>query len=235
MWSLDRRVAASAVLVAALALAIPMAVADAPALELPGHERIDLALELAGLANRGTETGWMVTYEFTRTNAARNQLHDTILVAHVPAGGVRPSLDVDDGFGSLVVTAGSRTYSCTVRLEDPECLERATVDRAAHPGDVYGGSVVSGRYDISAAPSERIAGLEAQCFHLQLKQGNPVPGLGFSSQQCYSNAGVPLRSRVQGSTATDERLATTVRRTVGRADLLPLLAPYGLERLAPAR
>ena len=94
---------------------------------------------------------------------------------------------------------------------------------------------MSGRYDIERLPSVHIAGLEARCFALRLQHGSPVPGLGFSSEQCYSSAGVPLRSRVQGSTATDERLATTVRRTVGRADLLPLLAPYGLERLAPAR
>jgi len=235
MWSLDRRVAASAVVVAAVALAIPMAVSDTPALDVTGHERIDLARELAALANRGVGASWLVTYVFTRTNAARNQLHDSIVVAHVPRTATRPSLDIDQGLGSLVVTSGPRTYSCTVPLDKPECLERPTVDRTSRPGDVYGGAVVSGRYDISAAPSARIADLEARCFVLRLKQGTPVPGLGFSSEQCYSSDGVPVRSRVQGAIATDERLAITVGRTVGRSELLPLLERYGLERLAPAR
>ena len=235
MWSLDRRVAASALVVAALALAVPMAVADAPAIERPGQERNTLALELAVLANRGVTTSWMVKYAFTRTNTARNQLHDTIVVAHVPPTDDRPALDIDDGLGSLVVTSGRRTYSCTVPDEKPECLGRTTVDRTSLPGDVYGGAVVSGRYDIAAAPSQRIAGLETRCFFLRLRRGTPVPGLGFSSLQCYSIDGIPLRSRVQGSTATDERLATNVVHPIGRAQVLPLLEQYGLERLAPAR
>jgi hypothetical protein len=122
-----------------------------------------------------------------------------------------------------------------VPVDAPQCLERPTVDRTSRPGDVYGGAVIGGRYDISAAPPARIAGLDSRCFVLRLKQGSPVPGLGFSSEQCYSSDGVPLRSRVQGSTATDERVASTVGRTVGRTELLPLLERYGLERLAPAR
>jgi hypothetical protein len=235
MWSLDRRVAASAVVVAAVALAVPMAVSDTPALDVAGHQRIDLARELAAVANRGVGASWLVTYAFTRTNATRNQLHDSIVLAHVPGSATRPSLDVDDGLGSLVVTSGPRTYSCTVPLDQPECLERPTVEGTSRPGDVYGGAVITGRYDISAAASARIADLEARCFALKLKQGPPVPGLGFSSEQCYSSDGVPLRSRVQGPTATDERVAVTVGRTVGRRELLPLLERFGLERLAPAR
>jgi hypothetical protein len=234
MWRLDRRVAASAVVGAALVLAIPIAVADAPAPAGRGDDPVALAQELAGLANRGAGATWLVTFAFTRTTAGGGRLHDTVVVAHVTSTN-RPALDVDDGLGSLVVTAGARTYSCIVANDTPQCLARAAAPGTERPGDVYGGAVVGGRYAISRSPTATIAGLEGRCFFLRLKTGVPVPGLGFSSEQCYSSDGVPLRSRVQRSLAVDERVALTVRRTVGRAELLPVLSQYGLERLAPPR
>lgn len=234
MWSLDRRVAAAAFVGAALTLAGPLIASDGPAPRRPGEDPVTVARELVALANRGARASWLVTYGFTRFTATRNRLHDTIVVAHVRSAG-RPALDIDDGLGSFVVTAGGRTYSCTVPRDKPECFERAAAERTAKPGDVYGGAVVSGRYDIERRPSLHIAGFEARCFALRLHTGAPIPGLGFRSEQCYSNAGVPLRSLVQGSTATDVRVAVTVRRTVGRADVLPLLSAYGLDRLAPAQ
>jgi hypothetical protein len=226
MWRLDRRVAAGAVVGAALALAIPIAVAGAPASPTPASDRLVLARELATLANRGAQSTWMVTFAFTRTNRAGSQLHDTLVIAHLP------SIEVDDGLGSLLVVAGDRTYSCTAVGDQPRCLARAGVAGTAQPGAVYGGAVVSGRYDIARAPSATIAGLVAACFVMRLRTGDPVPGLGFSSEQCYSAGGVPLRSRIERAGGTDERLALTVRRVVGRAELLPLLSPYGLARLA---
>jgi hypothetical protein len=234
MWSLDRRVAAAAVLGAALTLAGPIAASDDPAPTRHGNDPVELTRELVAVANRGARASWLVTYGFTRFAADRNRLHDTIVVAHLRSTG-RPALDIDDGLGSFVVTVGDRMYSCTATRDEPECLERTAPERTARPGDVYGGAVVSGRYGIERLPSLHIAGLEARCFALRLRKGAPVPGLGFRSEQCYSNAGVPLRSLVQGATATDVRVAITVRRALGRADLLPLLSPYGLERLAPAQ
>jgi hypothetical protein len=228
MWRLDRRVATAAVVVAAAALAIPIAVADSPAPAPPSGDPLALAQELADLANRGAQATWMVTFAFTRTNTAGNQLHNTLVVAH------RRSIDVDDGFGSLVVTAGGRTYSCTVVRDQPRCLTATDAGGTTKPGAVYGGAVVSGRYDIARAPFATIAGLRARCFVLRLVSGDPVAGIGYSSEQCYSSDGVPLRSRITRPGGTDERDALTVRRAVGRNDLLPLLAPYGLERLAPS-
>jgi hypothetical protein len=93
--------------------------------------------------------------------------------------------------------------------------------------------VVTGRYDIARAPSSTIGGLFAHCYVLRLLTQVPLAGLGYSSEQCYSRDGVPLRSRIARPGGTDERVALTVRRTVGRADLLPILTPYGLQRLAP--
>jgi hypothetical protein len=228
MWRLDRRVATAAVVVAAAALAIPIAVADSPVPSPPRGDPLALAQELAALANRGARSSWMVTFAFTRTNAAGSRLHDTIVVAH------RRSIEVDDGFGSLVVTAGGRTYSCTVVSDRPRCLTAAGAGSTATPGGVYGGAVVSGRYDIERAPLQTIAGLNARCFVLTLRRGDPLAGIGYSSEQCYSSDGVPLRSRITRPGGTDERAALTVRRTVGRGELLPLLTPYGLERLARA-
>jgi hypothetical protein len=228
MWSVDRRVAASAFVAATLALAIPMAASDAPAPSRAADPLV-LAEELAALANRGARAAWIVTYGFTRVTASRSRLHQTIVTAHRPGDG---GLDIDDGLGSLVVTAGNRTYSCTIPVDRPQCLVRAT-DRTSKPGAVYGGAVVSGRYDIARLRTLTIAGLRARCFGLRLRTGRPVPGLGFSSQQCYSDTGVPLRSLVQGPAATDVRVASTVKRTVTRRDVLPILTAYGLERLAP--
>jgi hypothetical protein len=233
MWSLDRRVAAAAFVGAALALAGPIAASDAPA-PTPPADSIALARELAAVANRGARATWLVTFAFTRVTTSGARLHDTIVVAHL-ASTDRSSLEIDDGLGSLVVTWGARTFTCTVPRDQPQCLERAATDRTSRPGDVFGGAVVGGRYDISRAPPVRLAGLAARCFALRLQAGVPVPGLGFSSEQCYSSDGVPLRSRVQRAGATDVRVALTVRRTVGRSELLPLLSQYGLERLAPAR
>ena len=228
MWSLDRRVATSAFAVAGLALALTIATSDAPA-PVAGADRGVLARDLATLANRSAGATWMVTFDFTRTNTAGDQLHDTLVIAH------RPSIEVDDGLGSLVVDAGGRTYSCIVVGDTPDCLTRDEVGGTTEPGAVYGGAVVSGRYDIGRAPSATIAGLSGNCFRLRLRTGAlPVAGLGYSSEQCYSDDGVPLRSRIARAGGTDERVALTVRRVVGRDELLPLLTPYGLERLAPA-
>jgi hypothetical protein len=227
MWRLDRRVAVAAVVVAAAALAVPLAVADAPVPAPPSSDPLALAQELATLANRGAGATWLVTFAFTRTNASGRQLHNTLVVAH------RSSIDVDNGFGSLVVTTADRTYSCTVVGAQPRCLASADSGGTTKPGAVYGGAVVSGRYDIERAALATIAGLRARCFVLRLRTGDPVAGLGYSSEQCYSAEGVPLRSRIARPGGTDERIALTVRRTVARDDLLPLLTPYGLQRLAP--
>jgi hypothetical protein len=227
MWNLDRRVATAAVVGAGLVLAITIGTSDAPAPVRPGADPVVLAQELAALANRGAGASWLVTFAFTRTPGAGGQLHDTLVVAHTPA------IEVDAGLGSLVVAAGSRTYSCTEVNGRPQCLTRSAAGGAAHPGDVYGGAVVGGRYAITRGPAATIAGIRARCFFLRLLRGDPVSGIGFSSEQCYSSEGVPLRSRVQTSGALDEREALTVRRTVGRAELLPVLQPYGLARLAP--
>jgi hypothetical protein len=229
MWNLDRRVATAAFVTAGFVLAITIATSDAPTPVVPGNEPVALAEELAALANRGARADWLVTFAFTRTPASGGQLHDTLVVAHTR------SIEVDDGLGSLVVTAKGRSHSCTHVGGKPQCLTRPAAGSASHPGAVYGGAVVDGRYTITRGPSATIAGLEARCFFLRLLTGNPVSGIGFSSEQCYSSDGVPLRSRVQTSGALDGREALTVRRTVGRTDLLPLLKPYGLEQLAPDR
>ena len=69
MWSVDRRVAASAFVAATLALAIPLAASDAPA-PSRGDDPVVLAEELAALANLGARAAWIVTYGFTRVTAA---------------------------------------------------------------------------------------------------------------------------------------------------------------------
>jgi hypothetical protein len=233
MWNLDRRVAAVAALSAALVLGITIAVADGPSPARPGNP-VALAQELAALANRGARATWMVTFAFTRTTGAGGKLHATLVSAHVTAASGR-SIDVDEGLGSLVVGTAARSYSCTSVSDKPQCLARPRAGGATRPGDVYGGAVVGGRYAISRAPAANIAGVEAQCFVLRLSTGNPIAGLGFSSEQCYSADGVPLRSRVQSSGALDERVALTVRRVVGRGELLAVLEPYGLSRVAFGR
>jgi len=190
-----------------------------------------LARELAALADRGSGATWLVTFAFTRTTNSGTVLHDTVAAAHVAA---RAPIEIDSGFGSLVATFGSRRWSCTIVGDDPQCLH-TTVTGTTRPGAVYGGSIVSGRYSITRGPAATIAGVAARCYFLKLRHGNPVAGIGFSSEQCYSSTGVPLRSRVQRSGSVDERSATAVTRTVGRTELLALLTPYGLQRLAPAR
>jgi hypothetical protein len=227
MGSLDRRVATAAVVVAALVFAITIGGSDVALPARTGSDRLVLAQELATLANRGAHATWLVTFAFTRTNTTGGKLEDTLVVAH------RGTLEVDDGLGSLVVTAGSRTYSCTVAGAAPQCLASAAPSGTAEPGDVYGGAVVSGRYDIARGASTTIGGLVAHCYVLTLRANVPLAGLGYTSEQCYSSDGVPLRSRIARPGGTDERDALTVRRTVGRDDVLPLLAPYGLQRLAP--
>jgi hypothetical protein len=191
-----------------------------------------LAQELAAVANRGPRAAWYVSYAFTRTTNDGRTLHDTALALHLPARAGRPALDVTTGIGAVVVTSGTRTWSCSDVEDGPPCLESKArgTDR---PGAVYGGAIVSGRYSIARADAATFAGVAAHCYLLKLLHGDPVAGLGFSSEQCYSSAGVPLRSRVQSSGALDARTATGVRTKVTRADLLPLLAPYHLERLAP--
>jgi hypothetical protein len=228
MGSLDRRVATAAVVVATLVFAITIAGSEASLPTRPGSDRIVLARELATLANRGARATWLVTFAFTRTNTTGRQLHDTLVVAH------RGSLEVDDGLGSLQVDTGSRNYSCTVVGDQPQCLASAAPAGTSQPGDVYGGAVVSGRYDIERGVASSIGGLVAHCYRLRLRTNVPLAGLGYSSEQCYSSDGVPLRSTIVRPGGTDERVALTVRRSVGRDDLLPLLAPYGLQRLAPA-
>jgi hypothetical protein len=226
MWSLDRRVAISAFVVATAVLAITIGGSDAPLPAQSGTDRVALAHELATLANRGARAAWIVTFAFTRTNPAGNKLHGTVVAAH------RGSLEVDEGLGSLTVDNGNRTYSCTVVGDQPECLESAAAAGTDRPGDVYGGAVVSGRYDIARGATATIAGSRAHCYVLRLRTTVPLAGVGYSSEQCYSSDGVPLESRITRPGGADQRIALTVRRTVGRDDLLAILAPYGLQRLA---
>jgi hypothetical protein len=226
MWSLDRRVATSAFVVATLVLAVTIVGSDAPLPARAGSDRLVLARELAALANRGARATWLVTFAFTRTNTSGTKLHDTLVVAH------RGSLEIDEGLGSLLVDSGSRAYSCTVVGDRPRCLTSAGRGGTSKPGDVYGGAVVSRRYDVSRGPTSTIGGLLAHCYRLRLRSGVPLAGLGYSSEQCYSSDGVPLRSHIARPGGSDEREALTVRRVIGRDDLLPLLAPYGLQRLA---
>jgi hypothetical protein len=190
-----------------------------------------LAQELAALANRGSRTTWLVTYAFTRTTNAGQQLHQTLVAAHVAAHGDRAALAISDGVGTLVVTEGPQTWSCTVLESGPQCLKTKS-GGTDQPGSVYGGAVVGGRYSITRGAGTVLAGARARCYLLARRRGDPIPGLGFTSEQCYSSAGVPLRSRVQRSGSLDERTAIALRSTVGRADLLPILKPCGLERLA---
>lgn len=189
-----------------------------------------VATELAAFANRGATSSWFVTFAFTRTTNGGSVLHDTVAAAHVAA---RVPIDIDSGLGSLVATVGSRRWSCTIVDDEPQCLQAAATGTNS-PGAVYGGAVVSGRYAITRAPDSTIAGLAARCYFLKLRHGNPLSGIGFSSEQCYSDTGVPLRSRIQRSGSVDERVAQTVTGSVGRVQLLALLTPYGLQRLAPS-
>ncbi|HEX4489836.1 MAG TPA: hypothetical protein VH914_01400 [Acidimicrobiia bacterium] len=192
-----------------------------------------LAQELAALANRGSRSTWLVTYAFTRTTNAGAKLNESLVAAHVTARAGRAALDISGGLGSLVVTAGAQTASCTIVGSKPECL-RSKASGTNQPGAVYGGAVVSGRYSITRGDDSTLAGVGARCFFLALRHGAPLAGLGFSSEQCYSSAGIPLRSRIQRSGSLDERTASNVQTAVGRAELLPILTPYGLQSLAPA-
>jgi len=229
MSILGRRVAAA--IAGALLLFIPLACGSSnpPSSSSSTAAAHALAQELAALANRGLGATWMVTFDFTRTTNSGSTLHDTVAAAHVAA---RVPIDIDSGFGSLVAAVGTRRYSCTIVGDDPQCIQTA-VTGTTRPGAVYGGSVVGGRYTITRGPAQAIAGVAAHCFFLKLRSGDPVSGIGFSSEQCYSSEGVPLRSRIQSSAGVDERSAHVVTRTVGRAQLLALLSPYGLQRLAP--
>ncbi len=210
----------------ALALGVPLAVAHGP---LPGRSGaaspVELASELATLANRGSRASWIVTFAFTRTTPAGGVLHSTVVVGH------RPPIDVESGLGSTVITVGDRSYSCTEvdGQQGAQCLP-ATASGTARPGDVYGGAVVSGRYDIRQLPATHLAGHDAHCFELRLRTGTTIAGLGFRTQQCYSDGGVPLRSYVERPGGTDERVAQVVRAPAGRADLDSLLSSLGLDR-----
>jgi hypothetical protein len=223
---------AAAITGAALALAI-LAGCRSSGSTRPLTTAQSLARQLAARADRGSRSTWLVTYSFVRTTNAGTHLNDTVATAHVAATGRTAALDVDSGLGSLVVTSDQRTYSCTIVGAKPDCLQSAGVGTST-PGAVYGGAVVSGRYSISVGPDVTLAGVTGRCFFLRLKHGSPLSGLGFSSEQCYSAAGIPLRSRIQRSGALDARDANLVVRAVTRADLLPILTPYGLQRLAPA-
>ena len=163
-----------------------------------------LAQELATLANRGPRRTWFVTYAFTRTTNGGQKLHETLVAAHVAASGGRPALDISSGVGTLVVTSGTQSWSCTAVESGPPCL-RSRASGTNQPGAVYGGAIVSGRYSIRRGTDTTIADFAARCFFLTRRHGDPIAGLGFSSEQCYSSTGIPLRSRVQSSGSLDER------------------------------
>jgi hypothetical protein len=224
-----RRVVAA---LAGAALMFTMAACGSSGSSRPVSSSEALAQELAALANRGPRSTWLVTYAFTRTTNDGRKLHENLVAAHVAAHDNQPALDISGGVGTFVVTSGTRSWSCTAVESGSPCLESKATGTNA-PGAVYGGAVVSGGYAIRRGSDTTIVGATARCFFLSLRHGTPISGLGFSSEQCYSSSGVPLRSRVQRSGSLDERDALTLRTTVRRADLLPLLTPYGLQRLAP--
>jgi len=203
--AIDRRTAAGAFVVAAVALFATAAVVREPQAPAPPPDA-RAARELVVLMRTGARRSWLVTYDFTRTLASGHSLHETM------REGRTPGLHALLSGSSMTFERGTHQYECNLIGPRSECTQSAT-GSFLPAWAVLRVAVHVGAYGVSREPPETIAGEPASCFRVATTGSRYLPDLGTESEMCLARDGVSLRQRiVRSSGDVDERVARSVRR-----------------------
>jgi hypothetical protein len=217
--AVDRRTAAGAFAIAAVALFGTAAVAREPRAPAPVPDA-RAARELVTLMRTGERGSWLVTYDFTRTLAGGRSLHETM------REGRSAGLHALVSGSSMTFERGTHEYQCNVVGTRSECTESAT-GTFLPAWAVLRVAVRVGAYGVAREPGETIAGDRASCFRVATTGSGYLSDLGTESEVCLARDGISLRQRiVRSSGDVDERVARSVRRRAGTGAVEALIRGF---------
>ncbi len=202
----DRRVAAGAFSLAAVALLCTASVAR------PHRAAIEVsdaraARQLVSLMRTGERGNSLVTYDFTRT------LHGGRVLRREMQEGRSSTLHVLVSGSSLTLERGSRVYECNLVEDRSQCTP--PTGRSLPAWAVLRIAVNAGAYGVRRTSGETVIGEHSTCYRVRTTGHGYLPDLGTESEVCLANDGIVLRQRVERPAGDrDERVARTVRRNV---------------------
>jgi hypothetical protein len=209
----DRRVAAVVLVLGVVSVLVPMTLARNGETSSTSDPRA--AADLVALARAQERGSWLVDFRFSRALHTGGSLDQRVTEAN------RPPVHVSSSGSTVTVDFGKRVASCTDTGDGPRCIEQRD-DPSVATSVVYREVLRLGAYTVQRTDDRTVAGEHAQCYALVAKE-QPWPQLGDRSEQCYAADGVPLRSEVTRSRATDTREALSVRRDIPASALAKLL------------
>jgi len=226
--SIDRRVAAIAMVTSAVVMVPLVVLTEAPVPEETARRSASAvndpeAVEaLARLVERGRRGSWLVEYATERSPVGGETSAGRVIVASLP-----PSSVVTDG-RTLTATIDGRSVTCVEPGEGPRCAEGAA------PGgpdirEMLGGVTRRDLYAVTRSRRRSAGGEGSACFDLIATESNRVPGaLIHEAELCYARDGILLAARVESGMTIDTRTALRVERDIGEDDLLGLVDEFGL-------
>ncbi len=221
--AVDRRVAAGAFSLAAIAVLGTAALVRGPA---PALRRADprAARDLVASMRSGEHGSWEVTYSFTRTLADGRVMRAGLQEAR------RAAVHVVIAGASMTVERSGGSVDCNLVAGRSQCIESGGA-RDLAPSAVLRVAIGTGAYAVSRLPDAVVAGQRARCYLVWATGHGLLPDLGVENRTCLSADGIPLGQVVIRATRdVDERVAVAVERHVSDraiADLIRSFDPNG--------
>ncbi len=221
---MDRRVAVSGFVVAASLILVSALASDSaqPVASAPSSAISDMAAaaQLIALMRVGEHSNYIVDYTFTRVRSDGRRLPSPLTEARYG------DAQFSRGSGTLTMQLPETLYTCGLVEGAPSCLKKN--ERASVPlSEVVEAAVAGGAYEVVHVPVAMIVGERAECFVIRARvASNELPGLGRETSLCLAGDGVPLRTRVLSALASDEWEAVGVRHDIDKAALKTVLAGF---------
>jgi hypothetical protein len=226
--AVDRQVAVGGFSLAAVVLLCAAAFARAP---LPAIAVRDpaAARDLVALMRTGERSGWIASYDFTRTLADGRALRQS------RREGRSTALHVVVSGTTMTIERRRRSYACTLVGTRYGCKE-STVGVTLPASEVLRVAVAIGAYDVIRQPDATIAGLRARCFRVRATGHGGLPGLGVETDSCLTENGISLRRvLVSPPGNVDELIATAVQSRATTRDVEALAERFARNPTPPQR
>jgi hypothetical protein len=198
-------------------MVVGLVVAPRPAVT----ELLDLGVlaDLLTRVSRGEDATYRAEYDSSREGETRRfETEITVLQ--------REGVRAVSGGGTLTVNLSDSVVSCTETEDGPRCQDTPSAPSAVPAAAAVAESIRSGAYRLRDGGTVDVAGERAQCFALDLAQGQPIAMLGFSTSMCLTPDGIPLSSEVARPGAIDRRTATKIAREVSSDDVASMIDPF---------
>ena len=224
--AVDRRVAVGGFSLAAVVVLCAAAFARAP---LPAIAVRDpaAARDLVALMRAGERSGWIASYDSTRTVANGMTMHQR------SREGRSTTLHVVVSGTTMTIERRRRSYDCSLVGKRFGC-EESTAGSTLPASEVLRVAVAIGAYDVVRQPDVTIAGLRARCFRVRATGHGSLPDLGVETDNCLTDAGISLRwVRVRPPGTVDERVATAVQSRATTRDVEALAERFARNPARP--